>query len=60
MNNLLRGLRPGELTLFSGTTGCGKTTFLGEYSIDLCMQGVGTVIQLFVNKSLSVKNAIES
>lgn len=60
MNNLLRGLRPGELTLFSGTTGCGKTTFLGEYSIDLCMQGVGTVIQVFVNKSSSVKNAIES
>lgn len=40
MNNLLRGLRPGELTLFTGTTGCGKTTFLGEYSLDLCMQGV--------------------
>ncbi|XP_061189809.1 uncharacterized protein LOC133197687 [Saccostrea echinata] len=43
MNHLLQGLRPGELTLFSGTTGCGKTTFLGEYSLDLCVQGVNTL-----------------
>ncbi|XP_062584813.1 uncharacterized protein LOC134246462 [Saccostrea cucullata] len=43
MNHLLHGLRPGELTLFSGTTGCGKTTFLGEYSLDLCVQGVNTL-----------------
>lgn len=53
MNNLLRGLRPGELTLFTGTTGCGKTTFLGEYSLDLCMQGVSVfkvklIIQLWI------------
>lgn len=40
MNNLLRGLRFGELIFFIGIIGCGKITFFGEYLLDLCMQGV--------------------
>jgi twinkle protein len=31
------------LTIFSGRTGQGKTTFLSEYSLDLCMQNVTTL-----------------
>ena len=40
LNRLLRGHRRGELTVLSGPTGAGKTTFISEYSLDLCMQGV--------------------
>ncbi|GBM47260.1 Twinkle protein, mitochondrial [Araneus ventricosus] len=43
LNEFLKGHRAGELTLFSGLTGLGKTTFLAEYSLDLCIQGVKTL-----------------
>jgi len=43
MTNILQGFRRGELTIFSGRTGQGKTTFLSEYSLDLCMQNVTTL-----------------
>lgn len=43
LNKLLKGHRPGELTIFTGPTGSGKTTFISEYSLDLCMQGVSTL-----------------
>lgn len=36
LNELLKGHRPGEMTVFTGTTGVGKTTFMSEYSLDLC------------------------
>ena len=38
LNEPLRGFRRGELTVFTGRTGTGKTTFLSEYSIDLVTQ----------------------
>lgn len=38
LNETLRGFRRGELTVFTGKTGTGKTTFLSEYSIDLVTQ----------------------
>ena len=38
LNPILGGFRRGELTVFSGRTGSGKTTFLSEYSLDLCNQ----------------------
>ena len=44
MNNLLKGHRRGELTVFTGPTGSGKTTFISDYSLDLCMQGVSCFI----------------
>ncbi|KAI8740023.1 twinkle protein, mitochondrial [Biomphalaria glabrata] len=43
LNKLLKGHRRGELTVFTGPTGSGKTTFISEYSLDLCMQGVNTL-----------------
>lgn len=43
LNKLLKGHRKGELTVLTGPTGCGKTTFMSEYSLDLTMQGVTTL-----------------
>ncbi|CAG9822315.1 unnamed protein product, partial [Phaedon cochleariae] len=43
LNKILQGHRSGELTVFTGPTGCGKTTFISEYSLDLAMQGVNTL-----------------
>lgn len=43
LNELLKGHRRGELTVFTGSTGTGKTTFISEYSLDLCMQNVNTL-----------------
>ncbi|KAK4877568.1 hypothetical protein RN001_010074 [Aquatica leii] len=43
LNRLLKGHRKGELTVITGPTGCGKTTFISEYSLDLAMQGVNTL-----------------
>lgn len=33
-NRTLKGFRKGELTLLTGATGSGKTTFLSQLSID--------------------------
>lgn len=41
----MRGFRLGELTILTGPTGCGKTTFLSEYSLDLCEQNVLKLIR---------------
>ncbi|KAM6265469.1 twinkle mtDNA helicase isoform 2-T2 [Porphyrio hochstetteri] len=43
LNRLLKGHRRGELTIFTGPTGSGKTTFISEYALDLCIQGVCTL-----------------
>ncbi|XP_059169236.1 twinkle mtDNA helicase-like [Physella acuta] len=43
LNKLLKGHRRGELTVFTGPTGSGKTTFISDYSLDLCIQGVNTL-----------------
>ncbi|XP_017859304.1 PREDICTED: twinkle protein, mitochondrial [Drosophila arizonae] len=43
LNKLLKGHRKGELTILTGPTGSGKTTFTSEYSLDLAMQGVSTL-----------------
>ncbi|ALC38325.1 CG5924 [Drosophila busckii] len=43
LNKLLKGHRKGELTILTGPTGCGKTTFASEYSLDLALQGVSTL-----------------
>ncbi|KAF5404601.1 Twinkle protein mitochondrial [Paragonimus heterotremus] len=43
LNRILKGFRPNELTVLSGHTGVGKTTFLCEYSLDLAEQGVSTM-----------------
>lgn len=43
LNKYLKGHRRGELTVLTGPTGCGKTTFMAEYSLDLAIQGVNTL-----------------
>lgn len=43
LNKYLKGHRKGELTILTGPTGCGKTTFMADYSLDLSMQGVSTL-----------------
>ena len=43
LNETLKGFRRGEMTVITGRTGSGKTTFMSEYSIDLCQQGVSTL-----------------
>ncbi|PAV91494.1 hypothetical protein WR25_14198 [Diploscapter pachys] len=47
LNRYLGGFRPGELTVLTGGTGYGKTTFLCEYSLDLFVQGVRTLFCSF-------------
>lgn len=43
LNRILKGHRKGELTVFTGPTGSGKTTFISELALDLCMQGINTL-----------------
>ncbi|MEQ2283651.1 hypothetical protein AMECASPLE_013725 [Ameca splendens] len=43
LTRILKGHRKGELTVFTGPTGSGKTTFISELALDLCMQGVNTL-----------------
>lgn len=43
LSRVLKGHRRGELTVITGPTGCGKTTFMSEYSLDLAQQGVNTL-----------------
>ena len=46
LTQILKGHRTGELTVLTGSTGCGKTTFLSEYSLDLCLQGVSIYLSI--------------
>ncbi|KAL1917365.1 uncharacterized protein VTP21DRAFT_5021 [Calcarisporiella thermophila] len=43
LTNLLKGHRPGELTVFTGRTGIGKTTTLCQLSLDIARQGIPTL-----------------
>ena len=42
-NKTLKGFRKGELTVITGATGSGKTTFLSQLSLDFLTQGVPTL-----------------
>ncbi|XP_040577676.1 twinkle mtDNA helicase [Lepeophtheirus salmonis] len=52
LNETLKGFRRGELTVFSGRTGSGKTTFISEFSLDLCMRGINTLWGSFEVKNV--------
>lgn len=43
LNSYFSGLRNGELTIYSGHTGIGKTTLLSQLSLDYCLQGMPTL-----------------
>lgn len=43
LNNLIKGFRRGEMTVLTGPTGSGKTTFLGQLSLDFAEQGHPTL-----------------
>lgn len=43
LNKYLNGHRRGELSIFTGHTGVGKTTLISQMSLDYCMQGVPTL-----------------
>jgi twinkle protein len=39
-NKVVKGVRMGELTIMSGPTGSGKTTFLTQMTLDLCKKDI--------------------
>ncbi len=44
LTSILGGFRQGELTIFTGRTGVGKTTYLSQLSLDLAVnQGINTL-----------------
>jgi twinkle protein len=43
LNNIIKGHRRGELSIWTGPTGVGKTTVLSQISLDYCAQGVNTL-----------------
>ena len=42
-NRLIKGFRRGELSIFTGPTGSGKTTFLSQYSLDFLERRIPTM-----------------
>jgi twinkle protein len=42
-NGIVKGFRRGELSILTGATGTGKTTFLTQYGLDFCLKGVPTL-----------------
>lgn len=58
LNGLLGGHRKGELTIVTGPTGAGKTTFLSQLSLDLCSQGVPTLWGSFEIKNVRLVQSL--
>jgi len=44
LNNILKGWREGEVTVWSGQNGAGKSTMLNQVFIDLARKNIGTCI----------------
>lgn len=42
-NNYMRGFRLGEMSIYTGPTGSGKTTILSQLSLDFALRGVVTL-----------------
>jgi len=43
LTNILKGVRRGELTVLTGATGSGKTTFLSQLSLDFAENGINVL-----------------
>lgn len=43
LDNLIGGWRPGEVTMVTGGTGCGKTTFTSQAALNMAEQGHGVL-----------------
>jgi twinkle protein len=43
LTRIAKGFRPGEVTIITGPTGVGKTSFLAQLSLDYCNSGVHTL-----------------
>ncbi|RKP20650.1 P-loop containing nucleoside triphosphate hydrolase protein [Rozella allomycis CSF55] len=54
-NKILKGLRQGELTIFTGPTGSGKTTVLSQISLDFC-SGIPTLWGSFEIRNTTLIN----
>mmetsp|Transcript_18316 Transcript_18316/g.27129 ORF Transcript_18316/g.27129 Transcript_18316/m.27129 type:complete len:713 (+) Transcript_18316:72-2210(+) len=52
LTSIVKGFRLGEMTIITGPTGSGKTTFLSQLSIDFAEQGVGTLWGSFEIKNV--------
>jgi len=52
LTGLLKGHRPGELTIFTGRTGQGKTSVCSQLSLDLAEQGIHTLWGSFEVKNI--------
>ena len=50
--NIIKGFRRGELSVLTGPTGSGKTTFLGQLSVDLVEQDVNVLWGSFEIKNI--------
>lgn len=50
-NKIFKGFRRGELSIFTGPTGSGKTTFLSQLSLDFAQQGLPTLMCSFELKN---------
>lgn len=40
LSNKIKGIRMQELSIISGPTGSGKTTFLSQLTVDLCKKNI--------------------
>lgn len=54
LNEYIKGLRRGELTVMTGATGVGKTTFLSQLSLDYCSSGINTLWGSFEIKNVKL------
>lgn len=50
--SILKGFRRGELSIYTGATGIGKTSLLAQLSLDYAMQGVNTLWGSFEIKNV--------
>ena len=59
-NQKVKGIRRGELTVLTGPTGSGKTTFLSQLSLDFAKQGIGTLWGSFeIKNDILISNMLQ-